>query len=164
VEHQEHEIVDLKLFINSQYMTVDKHIDFLGTIVRPDFESGIEKLNQIYEEVNKGYDEERQRMIESEKKLLEKITAAMKTLLDEMETRRSETLKSLTDLKTEMETKLRAIDKLIDKFEAAKKSLEDLLAIIFDESLLDMEHSVTIAVPLYVSPRKWDVNVGVLKR
>jgi hypothetical protein len=45
-------------------MIVDKHIDFSGTTVRPDFESGIEKLNQMYEEVSKGYDEERQRMIE----------------------------------------------------------------------------------------------------
>jgi chromosome segregation ATPase len=156
--------VDLKLFVDSQYMTVGKHIDFLETTIRPDFESGIAKLNQMYEEVSKGYDEERQRMIESEKKLLDKITAAMKTLLDEMETRRNETLKSLTDLKTEMETKLRAVDKLIDKFETAKKSLDDLLTIMFDESLLDMEHSATIAFPHYVSPTKWDVDVGALKR
>ncbi|XP_048774823.2 uncharacterized protein LOC125679555 [Ostrea edulis] len=163
LEHVEHEITDLRQCIHSEYVDIDKNMGFLRTTVQPDIESGIEKLNQIYEEASKRYDQERQRMIDAEKVLHDKVTAAMKALLDEMETRRNETLTRLTDLKTNSKAKLQTIDQFIDKCEAAKKSVEDILTIKFDEGLLDMDHSVGLVFPQYVSPNKWTVDVGAFK-
>ncbi|XP_048760603.2 eukaryotic translation initiation factor 4 gamma 3-like isoform X2 [Ostrea edulis] len=101
-------------------------------------------------------------MVDAEKELHEKVTEAMKALLDEMETRRNESLTSLS-LKTNIEAKLQTIDQFIYRCEAAKTSLQDILTIKSDERLLDMEHSIKIAFPQYVCPNKLTVDVGTLK-
>ncbi|XP_056012442.1 tripartite motif-containing protein 45-like [Ostrea edulis] len=163
LEHLEHEVTDLKQFIHSKYVDIDKDIDFLRTTVQPNFESGIKKLKRIYEKASAIYDQERQRMMDAEKDLQDKVTEAMKTLLDEMETRRNETLRRLTDLKTDIEANLQTLDHFIDKCEAAKTSVEDILTIKFDEGLLDMDHSVELEFPQYASPNKWTVDVGAFK-